>query len=920
MTTTTNRIYEKLRDAMASTDVSFLSNNISTIDSDPSKWIQPGETTDADTYENTNYDIILDLIPNVTKEIPPEIQNEPDVCLFLNEFTLVTSTIYNHTISTKISWLVDLEEKFKWIAMMLAIKITHKVIPYIGKIIKDTRYVLEHADTDGHNCFTLASYNIMALFELINLYPNDYVRLLTRPTPFDLSPLDILTYTGGIIQILESRIIDFDLVVASYSNASTKMNLMHVAAIADNVSILEYLLTMKDIGSTLMHMVDINDNTPLQLSCIYSQTHHITAMIKSTLCDKEILEHKNSAGVSALSSTHVQDNISYFFDLLDEKSFSEYKFANYITTDELFQRFVRSKLFTLTSLSKELLFRKLSFLIFVLDCSDEGVEGVLRLFVGANKSFLTNSFDMGYKHARVIMRSRYMTSELLGTIESEQTLISKLVASNSDTLDAKELAEAIIENPHTCSVNITNAFVEYCAKYFPNLVEKLINRGFVHNMITVLWSIATSENAESIMTLFENGQIDIKQLRETVPLITKLMQLGPALLDFILQQELLQETIINIFTSASGIINVYSILPEGMSPGAWSLLLNNRALTTDKLNAFDEIQGSILNNIIRDFDPFSQGSTKLIWLQILNERRPDFDQKLFFKMRQSYYNFFLMATIISPNCAGFVMDNSRLFTKSEYDKISDNKFIGQLMFSIKANINTIEKVIFHPFFDEKVINIRFADDNNLLQHLIVNSFGVRLIEYVIGHQAMTEEMFRHENGSGNNCLMLTLLEEGDIGGGGISEKLFASKYFDRDMMLVKNANGRSCGDMLYDHMDYSFFGRYWRAFRDVGLLLRKYAGGNTLVHKLLEKRGDIDILGNPCEEVILEMVGACVREFGVDILLERNDNGDSCLHRFSAKYDMNFLLDILGYVRKEYFLVENELGGTVLGNIIDYGK
>ena len=88
--------------------------------------------------------------------------------MYISELTEVTSSITTYTM-TGILWNIDLSNKFLWIALMLAAKITHKVIPYLAKLMTDTEYIFKQEDSNGNNCFTLACWNITALDELLKI-------------------------------------------------------------------------------------------------------------------------------------------------------------------------------------------------------------------------------------------------------------------------------------------------------------------------------------------------------------------------------------------------------------------------------------------------------------------------------------------------------------------------------------------------------------------------------------------------------------------------------------------------------------------------------------------------------------------------------------------------------------------------------
>lgn len=896
-----NRMYDKILNNFNRMQESY---SPSTISDDVLKWIQESETQRIEGLDNFEYDALFDLASNVIQCIPPELLDETDVNMFISEFTEITSSITTYTISNGILWNVELMDKFLWIAMMLAVKITDKVIPYLSKLVVDKEYVLKHEDSNGNNCFTLACWNISCLIELLKVTSSSY---LTNKTSNNVTSLDLLSYTGGIIQLLESKIISFEDVL-SYVNTHYKTNVIHICSMnVDNITVLEYFVNSNKLTKEHMYAVDKNGNYPLMISCIHGSVKCIEYMLQSKQYDKDIINITNGGGNNILSyAMNNTDLLKYFMDFIDEEKFFDTKFYNNINNDSIFKIFVHSNLFAFNVLAKEyrillnqdtnllnwLFFKKTSFLDYVLNSDDEKIIEVMKQIFSIKKNFLAMSFHSNLKLPSLIIKSKYMSGDLLKEQYNNGTLLTKLINSLDDEDDrynlseVKELTNCIIDSPYTTIEIIDDNFINFCAKNFCELITKLVEKGFIENFFNVIYFLLNANNIKAVITLFENSYLNTSQLKGRVDLLTKLIKCDGNLLQMLINNDSLNDDIIGLLT-IDGIININKLINHNFSitEDIWISLIKSKSLTKEKLNAFGPNGESILQNI-----------ESIKYLHLLLDNRLDFDHSLLFN---NQCNFFVNKCVSGDiDTVKFLMKHP-LFTKLEYDKFAS---IDASHILTPRNTPIVEEIIKHQYFDDKILNIKFHNGNNLLQHLICKKFNSNLVFYVINHAKITSEYFNYCNDNGNNCLMLALYAESYV------SLIINSKYFKPDMMKIKNKNNVSAEDVNYDYLDHDFILTYLKLFPESDLLYRSFKDGNTIVHKLINENGIY---------ILVELISI----FDFKIMTTNNDNNDTPLHEITINdkylHGLDLILELKHLnISKACFYQSNKCGLTPLINVL----
>lgn len=877
-----------------------------------SNWIQAGETEQVSGLTNLNYEELFDLTSTVIQCIPEYLQAEQEISIFMNAFSNITSDIITYTTSG-IVWNVNLMDKFVWIAIMLSIKINHKIIPYFIKLVTDKEYILRHEDNFGNNSFSLASWNISALIELIHIFSKGSLSIATSSK---ITPMDILAYNGGIISLIESKELSIDEAL-SYMNEEYGTNVLHISStLVNQTDVFEYFLASGAITKDIMRKKDKNNNIPLLISCKYGSVKHIELILQHKLYDENMMGMTNINGHSVLTYAASGNLLKYFMDFITEAMWFDLKLYDHINNDDMFQMFIKSKLFTYETLTKEyqsnigtptnlirhILFKKAQFIEYILNSSDEKIIDITKNIFTNHKYLLSYVFDKNIKLSLIILKSKYMEKDLLTELYNGSTFIQRIIHTdlnnnnnNANIDNMKELLNLIFDSQSITVGMITNDLINYCAKNFCELVTKLINRGFVDNIISLIYCMLDANNIYAIKTLLSMEGININYLKNNKELLKRLIDIDSDILSILLGYEVLNDDLTSLFV-LKGIINLnvvqYSI-PDNILGKLFSKFkveeLNVFEFDKNSLNINSE---SILNNIKTHRQ-----------LKILLETCPDFDNTLFFRKGNLGFNFFITQCLTGNVKTVEYLMNHKLFDKDEYEYLTNEKIRMQRNYIFcKQNETIIERIVEHRFFSDKIINMRFEFDDNLLQHLIICRIDEKILSIVLNNQAMNTSFLDHRNTYGNNCLIVALEE-------GICVSLILnSKYFNFDMMMIKNHSNVSAEDLLYDHLDYNFLQMYCILFPKSDLLYRQFKQNNTIVHKLITKEG---------LPILLELISLSE----VDILLKQNCDGNSPLHYITLKkyyYDeLRLLLEIkeLSF-KKEHFYMTNNSGMTPLGNII----
>jgi hypothetical protein len=894
--TYSSRMYEKILEIF----VRMQDPYTNTVVNDITKWTKPSEMENVK-LQDINYDILFDLSSDIIRSIPDGLQTDPEVKAFMNYFTEITSSITTHTITNEVLWNVDLNSKFQWLALILSIKTSYKLIPFFAKLVKDEKYVLQYEDNSGNNCFTFACWNISSLIELIKIFGWSHLKIMTAN---HITPLDLLAYSGALLQLLQMNIVPLDEVL-SYANPHYNMNVLHFCAMSsENTDLLTYLVASDKLTREHLYLMDKNRNFPLLLSCIFGSSKNVDAMLRLQSYGQDVFTINNLGSRNVLYYAGINNLLGCFINFVDETNFFDMRFYNMLMSEDMLKVFINSKLFThnimtksyprngeapetnTTNLIKSLLNHP-TFDILI-SSKNERITGVMKQVFDTECYLLALSVSINIKVAIAIMKSDYMTSKLLKGTHNSLTVVEKLITSSNryiadNKAHVKELTTLIIDCPFTDSEIIKSFFINFCGRNFCDLVHKLVERKLLKNIIEAIDIMMNDDNISSVVDLLTNTKIDFSQLEGQTELLSKLVVNNEKMLQVLLSNSLTRRDIVSILTT-NHVIDCRNVKYD-VSPNTWSIIV--KSLHKDQLNSYNlvKLPGSIVDNI----DTFEK-------LKILVDNRPDFDQSLFFKKIDG----FLTSACLSndTNIVKYLI-NHTLFTKPLYDSLIHQA--GYEFLFCESTKNVLEQLIRHEYFNEDLINKKFQNGNNLLQHLMEIDTDRALIKYIVDHEAMTLKSFHHCNDDGDNCLMTALYSRSYV------PIIINSKHFNPEMMRLKNNTGVSAEDIIYEYLDCDFLIMYFELFPKSDLIRRRFSGGNTIAHELVR-------------ETRIHVLVELLNTLGFDILTITNDIGTSVLHKIthSERFynELNAILSGPILCLKESFYVQDKYHDMPLTNII----
>ncbi len=268
---------------------------------------------------------------------------DPRTKQFIMETTNQIQELTDNTTKSKVLWLIPLMQKYKWMTLMLALKIAPNIVATVAKLItaNDVASILKFEDQYGVTCCINSTVSLEATIELIAQYGSDTI---TTPNTFNVAALDMLVYTGSIEQILENNIIALDTVLNYRTN--TKMTALHIAVLTRNITSLNYFMKIgRKLPREFLYAQDSNGNTALMVACICAMHAHAEILAKSALYASDILTINNHEGLNIMK--YMQDDmLKMLMDLVDTRTFIEHKLWGKIMSMSVFQTFTKSKLYT----------------------------------------------------------------------------------------------------------------------------------------------------------------------------------------------------------------------------------------------------------------------------------------------------------------------------------------------------------------------------------------------------------------------------------------------------------------------------------------------------------------------------------------------------------------------------------------------
>jgi hypothetical protein len=893
------KIYDKLLDIFLKT--SEFSNNIE-------RWVKKQDITILDEV-NLNYEELIDISSIILMEIPEKIKNDIEIKSFIEIFNNITSEIINYTITNNIIWNINLKDKIIWIALMLAMKTSPKVIPYlVNNFVKKNVNIIEKEDIYGCNCIILACYNTDSIIELIKLFSIEY---LEKYTSNHICALDLLTYNGGIIPLLKKGIIDYNYYF-NYKNKYNGMNAIHMALMADIPFTIKFLMSEKKLENNLLYNVDNNNNIPLMVSFLTLSIETINLLFNKKIYDKKVLENKNI--IDYISNKASKDILSVFlkYNYITEEIFFNIRLYDCFEDNVIFHEFINSSLFTYDIITKEYeenknilynkFFNNVHIIKILVNSNNTKIINLMEEIFLNNKNILLKIFDNNINIVTEVLKSKYMTNDLLLEKYNNVTLIEKI--KKIGNLDFKYIKSFVLIVKELINCKLINKEIVYeygldifIVKNYVEFVHILFDRNLIINPIKILKLMVSLNYFDRIYKLIEDKYINISLFINNLDMIKKMIYHNEKFLILFISNIIFEHDIIKVFTNKYNIIDwSNNVINYPIKKHIILKLLKNKFLTTRLLNNFNIIYGSILNNI-NSWETF----------EILIKTRTDFNHNLIYKIKNNQTNFFMESYfILSDEKIVEYLLNSESYTEDKYIILLKSMVLCDKDFFQSKKINLLKLIINCKYSDERLLQLEFDNKNNLLMYVIKKKYD-SLIKNIIEHKSMTNEILSYKNIYGNNCLMLALMNNINC------DYIIESKHFNSDMLITKNKNNISVIDILYKYnVNINLVIKYLNSYPDINSLKHKYTGGNTILHKLIKNKVNFNKIIN------------LVDKFGIEILLIKNNYNLTCLHIISQVYGYNDILKLIELINKkpniwktEYLYITNKYNKIPLINIIE---
>ena len=830
------------------------------------------------------FDNLFDIYYKIISIIPTELSNDNDVKTFCNNLQILMNDILNHISQNNLFLTIDINEKFIWIALMLATRTTYKIIPSLISLIPNNKkdYIIELEDNVGCNCFISACYhNFFALIQLINIYSITY---LTKPCSLNITPFDLLIYNGEIIKFINNNLITIDDLL-NYKNAYYNITTLHISSVSDNPTVLEYLLKNHNITLNDLMQRDSENNYALLSACSTSSLKAIELLLKSKIYKiEELIENpqdltnllkyvKNKEIFKIfLNNNYINDNL-FFNSIIQELIQND---------DDLLIELINSSLFTFDMVSSHNLsllnsiIKKEKIFKYIIDNKNNpNIKNVLENIFQKTSSLLPMAHIHNIRTAIIIIKSEYFRPEMINDKYNNYSILEKIICDidsnkmekSNDTL---ELIDSILDKITDANM-VDVEFLNYCIKNYPETIEKIISKKLYNNSNEIIEQLIYVNRYDSIYDLLNAGIIDYEILKADSFILKHLIISDEKIFDYLLDKNY-GPYCINFFIK-NNILNWKNVLTYKIKKSILTKLLSPDLIPTNILNNYDAIDSSILKNL-EDYEE----------LDTIIKTRSDFDQTLLFRKETGGYDLFIKnCNLGNYEFVNFLL-NHELCTETYFNLLCSAPLkIRNSIFNV-SKLSVVELILNNKFMSKNLVDSKFQNKNNLLQYLIVQKFPENIISNLINNNFVDTEILKYINRDGNNCLLLALENNFNY------MHIINSKFFVPDIFITINKDNKSVFDYLYFVSGKNLILSYLKYFPDVDILKYKYVYGSTLVHKLL------------CEGHYKDVIDF-VKLFGLSILLVPNDSKETALYYITLYANSNTL---------NYCLTHNEMSHDLL--------
>jgi hypothetical protein len=801
------------------------------------RWIKNTDTVPLD--DGTDIGALFEELFNLPSQI---LSNIPELEFatgngqtFLDEYQSITSDVITHAMGNNLLWQVDLTEKFMWIALMTAIKTCPSIIKHLIPHINESTLLTE--DNFGINCFLLAASNIQSLTELLSNYPYEYLEKITSK---QITPLDYLSYSGGLVVLYEQGIVSIEDTL-KYKNQVTNFNIIHTCSMLmssfNQMTTIEYLFSKNKLSNELMTSVDINGCTPLHVACICKSNNGINQLLKTKIYSSAIFTAKHN-GTYAPFQYNATRIIQYMAenDYMNEDLFFNHKLyqrfdkvhAIQIMNNTFFKsEFLNKQIDPIITNGLNILFDKIvtdiSTFTTIIESTNEKVTLMLTEFFNVRYGILPFIMNRSYEIFMKLLTTSYVQEKHFKEKHNDRTIYDILMTWGEGNMTTSAY-EIIAAHQKLTNNNIDGRFVSTCVEKYPTALATLIERQMIQdNVSVIITDLLKARKIESINVLFDKGIVKPNHLINCYQLLHALIKEDQRYFTFVLDNNLLSKELLSMFLMNNVFV---PNLRYNISLQTFESILKSQHVTTNILNHYDHKYGSFLNHV------------KIIVPQNIKQIRPDFDESLFFKSSSETRSYFIEIVLSNDKhidkVAEYLMNHEK-FNIIDYKNIFSVPSFRELR-KIFSNVKLGKVILSHKFLNPEILDIKFTFDNNIIQYMVLNEYSLDFIKNFLDKKFVTKDVLSYTNKNGENILMTAFV----IGKNDIVDVILNHPNFYIGLIMKKTTSNVSILDMLIDRPDINIIMKYIELLNDLKLITEN--NGHILLHNLFSTRANIDNL------------------------------------------------------------------------------
>lgn len=692
---------------------------------DLSRWIKDTDTTILELEDN---DVMIEInsveclfdTPQIIMSLFDDIPEVPQA--FTNSFTQITTNfIEKYMGQNNFIWNIDVIERYKMIALYIAITSAPQLIaPLVNSI--GIENVMVFVDNHGLSVMKLACSNIDSLIVLLTNYPQLQNYLFAENEKNTVIPIEILLYNGGIISLIDAKVLDLDTVL-KFKN-KWNMTALHIGSMTD-FGATRVLLERNIIPKEYHYETDNNGSIPLYIAGIFGSKLTLDAFINTGIYTQDILNVKNKGNhtisgiltygthiVSALlrkgclSKEYIINNKLY----LKVNKHNCLHFLEIFTSEDLMTELIVFNNFHVYKKLIDIIFASLDVFKKVIECTDEKIVALLKdVFTKLNFSLPRLAF-ISLDMYMVYLNSQYVNDKDFTDKYQDQT-IADITTVDHDTIYLEPLIKCQ-------KYKILDEKIELLTRWLNNmnLSDIILNRLSNDEKKALLTKLLDNNKIQLICNLVNSDKIPIECLQGNTDLIYGIITDNVQCLEYALTNNLIDINVIQKFVIDGVVILNFHYIIEVNNDDMYDNQFERfiKLIPLELLNAKNDHYAT--GSIIQSIESPSQ-------LQILLNIE-GFDNSLLFRHFNGRNH---LTEAIHRNLTSIVqyMLQHPLFTQDEYDFIFEH-FEPFGYFTYTAGKDIAKMILLHKFMSDKVIN----------------KYGRDIVDYCIEQEYPTYEVVK----------------------------------------------------------------------------------------------------------------------------------------------------------------------------------